>query len=362
MHFGSVISFRRALRVLSLAALVAPIAAQAGEVRFAGQQGHAENPAWSKDGKFIAFEVNRFAGDISMYFAEVSGDIAKEGKAVKLPGASSSFGGSGQVVMNATWHQDGIAVFEGSNQGGQLRLYYAAPGGSVAAEMLGSTKAPGGLSFPTISPDGNKLAFVSDSTGNGDIRTWDRSTDKLTQVTSTPGSESFPSYSREGDRLLFTRKVNDSLAVFEYDVESGSEKQLASGMGDQTRPVHAADGAVVYFSAQAEGKWDLVAVDGDGSNTRKLAEGVRFPIRARPAVSPDGEWVAFAYDDPTRSSKIMIKRLDGSATVEVPTSFVACGEPSLGSQAGRVLLAFTALPSADSDWRFLSVVDVTDKL
>lgn len=335
--------------------------ALAGEVRFA-EEGHAENPAWSRDGKFVAFEVNKFAGDVGMYFAEVTGDIAKDAVRVKLPGASSGFGGSSQVVMNATWHQDGIAVFEGSNAGGQLRLYFAAPGGSVAQEMLSSTKAPGGLTFPVISPDGNRLAFVSDSTGNGDLRTWDRSTDKLTQLTNTTGSESFPAYSPNGTDLLFTRKVNNSLTIYEYDTASGAETQIATGTGDQTRPVYAANNSVVFFSAKAEGKWDIVTVASDGSNPRTLAEGVRFPIRARPALSPDGEWVAFSYDDPTKASKVVLKKVDGSQTVEITTDFVACGEPSLGLQNGRVLLAYTALPSSDSDWRFLYITDVTDRL
>lgn len=360
MSFGSHSLVFRALGGLALSALLSAPAI-AGEVRYA-DEGHAENPAWSRDGKYVAFEVNKFAGDVGMYFAEVTGDIAKDAVRVKLPGGGSSFGGSGQVVMNATWHQDGIAVFEGSNAGGQLRLYFAAPGGSVAQEMLSSSKAPGGLTFPIISPDGNRLAFVSDETGNGDIRTWDRSTDKLSQLTNTTGSESFPSYGSNGTDLLFTRKVNNSLTIYEVDTTSGRETQIATGTGDQTRPVYAADGHIVFFSAKAQDKWDIVTVDADGSNPRTLAEGVRFPIRSRPALSPDGQWVAFGYDDPTKANKIVLKKVDGSRTVEIPTDFVACGEPSLGLQNGRVLLAYTALPSTDSDWRFLYVMDITDRL
>jgi len=362
MPFGSVTCFERTLRGLAFAAaLVLPVASQAGEVRFNGE-GHAENPAWSKDGKYLAFEVNRFEGDIDMYFAEMNGDISKDSMQVKLPGASSGFSSSDQVVMDATWHQDGIAVFEGSNKGGQLRLYYAAPGGSVAAEMLPTTKAPGGLSFPTISPDGNSLAFISDQTGNGDVRTWDRSTDNLNQLTATPVSESFPSYSADGKKLLFTRKENNSLSIYQEDIATKSEKQLASGAGDETRPVYAADGSIVFFSAgKTEGHWDLKAINGDGSNLHMLAEGIRLPIRARPALTPDGKWVAFAYDDPTKANKIVLETIDGSKTIEVPSKYVACGEPAIGLQNGRILLAYTALPSADADWRFLDVVDITDK-
>jgi len=362
MSFAAV---RRTVRGFSFAAVASmlfwPLVGQAGEVRFAGE-GHAENPSWSLDGKFLAFEVNRFAGDIDMYFAELTGDIAKEAMKVKLPGTGSGFGSSDQVVMNATWHKDGIAVFEGSSAGGQLRLYFASPGGASAAEMLPNTKVPGELTFPTISPDGNKLAFISDETGNGDVRTWDRSTDQLAQITDTPASETFPYYSSDGNRLLFTRKQNESLSIYEYNIAAGTEARLASAMGDQTRPVYAANGHVVFFGGQSEGKWDVLIIDADGENKRTLAEGVRFPTRARPALTPDGEWVAYGYDDPTKNDRIVLTKIDGSRSVEIITDFVACGEPSITMQSGRMLLAYTALPSEDSDWRFLYVMDITDRL
>jgi len=362
MSFAAMYRTVRGLSFAAVAALLCwPLVGQAGEVRFQGE-GHAENPSWSMDGRFLAFEVNRFAGDIDMYFAELSGDISKEATKVKLPGTGSGFGASGQVVMNATWHKDGIAVFEGSSSGGQLRLYFASPGGASAAELLANTKVPGARTFPATSPDGNKLAFISDDTGNGDVRTWDRSTDQLNQVTSTPASESFPSYASDGERLLFTRKQNESLSIYEYSLSTNSETALASGMGDQTRPVYAVDGQIVFFSAKSESQWDVVVIDSAGENRRTLAEGVRFPTRARPAITPDGQWVAYGYDDPTKNDRIVLTRIDGSRSFEVTTEFVACGEPALSLQNGRTLLAYTALPSEDSDWRFLYVLDITDRL
>lgn len=350
---------RTGISLVALCTLSAP--ALAGEVRFSGD-GHAENPAWSADGKYLAFEVNKFAGDIDMYFAQITGDIAKDAQKVKLPGAGSGFGASGQVVINAAWHPEGIAVFEGSNQGGQLRLYFAAPGGAAASPMLDQTKAPGGLSQPAISGDGNQLAFISDNTGNGDLSAWDRSTDKLTQLTTTEETESFPDFNKDASKLVFTRKQDDSLTIYEYDLSTGSETPLVSGGTDQTRPIYAAGGRIVFFAGAGENKWNLVVVEADGSGRRTIAEGVRFPTRSRPALSPDGEWVAFAYDDPTKANKIVLARIDGTATAEVKSSYVACGEPSMGLQNGQVILSYTALPSASSDWRALHIVDVTDKL
>lgn len=342
--------------------LVAPMAS-AGPVRVPGE-GHAENPVWSIDGKQLAFEVNRLAGSIEMYIAPVSGDIAKDGVKVTLPGGANAFGGGKQVIANTAWHPAGIAVFEGSNPGGQFRLYYRNPSGGAASEMINSTEIPGDLTFPAIARDGKTMAFIADATGSGDIRTRDSSTNKITQVTNTPYTEVFPQFSVDGSKILFTRKQSNTEDIFYIDLETGSENPVAGGGGDQTRPNYAENGSVVFFDSSrgVEGVWDLAVVGAPGAEKKVLAKAVRLPTRSRPAVSPDGKWVAFAYDDPTKDRQLVIKSVDGSKTVEINTEFRACGEPSIGMQGGRMLLAYTALPASGSDWRFLYVVDVTDKL
>jgi len=340
------------------AALMMSSTAAAGEVRFNGE-GHAQNPVWSLDGKYVAFEVNRFAGSIDLFFAKMGGDVAGDASKVSLPGGGSAFGPSNQVVINPSWHPQGIAVFEGSNQGGEYRLYYAKPDGAAAAEMLTNALAPGGLAFPTISPDGNMLAFISSQSGNGDIRAWNRATNQVAQLTSTDSTEVFPQYNADGKRILFTRKKDHSEDIFEIAAD-GSERAVAGGDGDQTRPTYGAGDRVVYFNSGANDTWDLAEMD--GTSRTVLARGVRLPQRARPALSPDGQWVAYTYDDPTKNTYIELKRLDGTKTVKVTTQFTVCGEPAIGVQGGRVLLAYTALPSSGSDWRFLYVEDITSKL
>jgi Tol biopolymer transport system component len=343
---------------IAVFALGAP--ALAGEVRFAGE-GHAYHPVWSIDGKYVAYEVNRYAGDVDLYMSQVNGDIAKDGVKVTLPGGGNAFGGSGQVVVNPVWHKDGIAVFEGSNQGGQFRLYYHNPGGGAAAELISTTELDGDLTFPTVAPDGKTMGFISDKTGNGDVRTRDTQSNQLSQLTQTSSAEMFPSFSSDGARMLFTRKADGAEDVFEVTVGTGAEKGLASGNGDQTRPAYAKGHIVFFDGSRGEDNWDLVSMSDSGTK-KTLARGVRLPLRSRPAVSPNGEWVAYTFQDPGQGNKVLLTKVDGSKTVEVTTEFTACGEPAIGVQGDRTLLAFTALPNSGSDWRFLYIKDVSDQL
>ncbi len=348
----------RAAVATSMALL--PLAAEADEVNFEGE-GHAYTPVWSLDGKYVAFEVNRYAGDIDLYISQVSGSTSKDGVKVALPGGSNPFGGSGQVVVNPVWHKDGIAVFEGSNQGGQFRLYYHRPGGGAAAELISTTELDGDLTFPSVAPNGSKMAFIADKTGNGDLRTRDTQTNKLGQLTDSGGAEMFPSFSSDGGKLLFTRKADGAEDVFEVAIATGAETSLVQGNGDQTRPAYAKDHVVYFDGSRGEDHWDLVSTSTTGER-RTLARDVRLPLRSRPAVSKDGLWASYTLQDPAMGDKVMVVRVDGSKSVEVETPFTACGEPALGQQGDRVVLAFTALPASGSDWRFLSVRDVTDQL
>jgi len=361
-HISSLMN--RSMRLLVGLAAILPLSASAGEVRFSPEDGHAYNPVWSMDGKHIAFEVNRYdGGSIDLFVSQVSGAIAKDAVKVSLPGGTSKFGSSGQVVSNPTWHPSGMSVFEGSNQGGMYRLYIKAPGGASATELLSTTQASGNLTFPTVSADGNFLAFVSSQTGNGDLRAWDRGKNTVTQLSKSDATESFPEYSADSKRMLFTRLQNFTQDIFEIDLATGTEKSLVSGNGDQTRATYSASGSVVYFTSErGTDQWDIAMADKAGGNKKVLAKDVRLPLRQRPALTPDGQWVAWVSADPTKDSKIMMAKLDGSKTVEVSTEFKGCGEPALTLQNGRVLLAFTFLPASGADWRHLFVMDVTDKL
>ncbi len=342
-------------------AVSAPFSSQ--EVHFSSADGHAYNPNWSADGKYVAFEVVRYDGaSIDLYIASMNRTTPID--AVKVPlwdGSKAS--GNTPVMSNPTWHPNGISVFEGSNQEGTDRLYVYALGEASATELLNAAQAPGDLTFPTMTPDGRQLAFVSSQTGNGDLRIWNRTTNKITQLTNTEATESFPEYSANCRHLLFTRQQRSTQDLFELDLVTNTERAIVSGSGDQTRPIYAADGSIVYFTSERGADlWDIATVDKTGSNKRVIAEDVRLPLRQRPALTPDGRWVAWVSADPTKDGEIALTRLDGTKTVEIPTEYRDCSEPAFTLQNGRVLLAFTFLKASYADWRGLYVMDVTDSL
>ncbi len=323
--------------------------------------GHASNPTWSPDGQHLSFELNKNTNTIGLYLMDVSPSLTGEPAAVKLPG-NCSFGSCDQVLTNPSWHPNSqMAVFEGSNAGGMFRIYMTTPNNpGLTNEMIDMKTAPGHLTFPDVSPDGRGLLFVSGATGHGDVLTWDSGSKATVAQTSTDAPESFPLYAVDGQSVAFNRRDGDSTSVFVKQIGNG-EQALVSGAGDHTRPVHAADGRIVYFDKSVNAaEWELRSAVGD--KMAVLGQNIRLPDRARPALSPDGEWVAMGWGDPTKNHRITIAKIDGSKVVEVNTPYTAAGEPALTERDGRILLAFTALPASDAAWRFVVVEDVTEQL
>lgn len=334
--------------------------AQASQVSV-GVEGHVYNPHWSPNGQYIAFELNRFGDAVDMYIVRIANGNPQVPVKVSIPGVSSSFSGRGTVVAAPVWHPEGTVIFEGSNAGGTQRLYYFAPGGQTAAELLSNAMISGDLTWPTLSPDARNLAFVSDAAGAGDIYQWDQNSNKVTATFTSPFTEASPRYSPDGKVIAFSRKNRGTEDLFLW-AGGASVTAFKGGNGDQSRPVWAGSQVLYFSNERGEGHWDIAIAGQDGGDRRVLAREVRLPMRASPALTPDGRAVVYTMSDPEQADRLMVTLLDGSKTVEIPTGLVACGEPDLVSVGGRVYAAFTALPDKDTDFRQLHILDVTGKL
>ena len=323
-------------------------------------RGHATNPIWSLDGKRLAFESNELSGRIDLFTVEIeNGKPKSQPKQISVNFSSSSFGGPSSVVATGSvWHPQGFLLFEGAYTGTSNRIYINTLSGSPSQQYVRANQLSGDLTWPTLSPSGEQLIFVSDATGDGDLYTMDLRTQKLEPTLQSPHAEMAPQVHPDGS-IAYTRKQGGGEDLFVF--QNGSSNLRASGNGDQTRPVWAGDRLVYFSNERGTEAWDI-AISSPNGQKKTLIKGVRLPFRASPALSPNGQWVSYGLDSSEGSNKIWFTKLDGSKTISFNTGFVACGEPALIEKEGRIYLAYTALPNEGSDWRKLHVSDVTSIL
>ena len=207
-------------------------------------------------------------------------------------------------------------------------------------------------SSPVWSPDGEKIAFLSDRDGTNQIHVMWLDTREVAQLTHLERTPSSLRWSPDGKMLAYTMFLEDTTSilpvklpkrpkganwakpaiiidrlswrrdgrgpvpkgyshVFVMDaVLGGTPKQLTSGDYSHNDPQWSLDGKKIYFSAirkpDAEylnGDSEIYSVDLETLEVDTLTDR-KGPDRV-PVVSPDGEWIAYSgYDDKNYTSHL----------------------------------------------------------
>ncbi len=308
-------------------------------------EGRVEAPTWSTDGRFLAFVV-RSERALELRIAEVGGGGLLATRAVSAPA-----GAAWEEVEPTTFGADGRLVFSARPSGADHdRLWAVSSAGGAAAELLSADDAPERVAGVAASRDGRTLVIVGRRDGWWDLFAREDG-GPLRRLTFSGRQESHPFVDATGGRVIFARPVPDrGLDLYETRLSSGIvEQPVASAPGDDLRPAVGARDTVLWF--HEEDGVDL------RSRERVLAEGVRLPTAGPPALSPDGEWVAFTHEDRDRAGSVHLVDVAGTRGVELPTSYAGCADPALALHEGRLTLAYTALDADDR--RILVLADVS---
>jgi TolB protein len=156
------------------------------------------------------------------------------------------------------------------------------------------------------SPDSQRLAFASNRFGNDDLFVLASQTNSvivessasLTRVTSSSANENQPAWSPDGRRLAYVSDVTGNRQIWMTAADgSGSAVQLSSSAADDTHPSWSADGSEIYFARSTSGLGNVWAIDMDTATWQKTGEhqtskdDIGFDLE--PAISPDGATVVY---------------------------------------------------------------------
>jgi len=208
--------------------------------------------AWNRDSLSVIFSSNR-AGVYQLWKINIDG--------------------SGMVPVSTSGES---AIQPATSRDGKLIVYADASLRSQLLKIPTSSEKPAGIAVShstrvshsaQFSPDGTKIAFVSDRGGSWELWVSDNDGENARQITdfhtSSVGS---PRWSPDGKMIVFDARPEGRSSIYVISDSGGAPRRLSSANSEDKQPTWAPDGEWIYFNSNRDGEMHLWKMRKDGSN------------------------------------------------------------------------------------------------
>ena len=315
-----------------------------------------EGPAWSPDGKTLAYVSNREGGAKQVYLLDVAAGTSR--KLTNLSGGASTVrwvpDGSGVVFTSDVYPDCGVdpactknaedaaakapskarvidsLLFRHWNawqEATRTHVVYKAVSDAPARDLTpGAFNAPhfsvgGGDEFD-VSPDSKELVFARDTekdaaiSTNSDLFIVPLAGGEARRITTRRGADTGPRYSPDGRFIAWRSQSRagyeaDQWELWLYNRQDGSTRRVAADFPNHVDSITwAPDSRTMYVTSPEKGKTAIYEVTLDGKATRVHGEGSSSAI----AVAPDGKTIYFERASLRRPADIYSLSRAGAAT------------------------------------------------
>ena len=239
-----------------------------GMRRIAGFGGQIYSPAWSPDGRRILYATG---GD---EWQLVERDVAT--------GRQTTFNPGGDMIMPpASYAPNGTTVALGIWRGNGSELFEYDMGGTGATRKLTGDRNTVSM-YGVYSPDGRRMAFMSDRIGNPAIYVMDANGGGATMLSPfVSGQSSYytsPSWSPTGTSVVFhgiwNARMRGAFQIMVADADKpGAQIEQITSRGNNEDPSWAPDGRNIVYTSVGDGPGGLYIIDAVSKNRRMLARG-----------------------------------------------------------------------------------------
>jgi len=241
-------------------------------------------PAWTLDGQQIIFSSGPFLSP-NLFRVATSGSgkpqrlatIGEDGSEVAISHRTQ------RLVYTREWNDQNIWRLEIPDSSQRKKV--------SAAPLINSTRVD---FLPEFSPDGKKIAFSSNRGGDFEIWICDGDGSNQQQLTSRGVSCGFPRWSPDGQQIAFASGASaPPWHIYLLSINGGKPKPLTTGLATNAHPNWSRDGRWIYFSSDRSGDWQIWKVPASGGDVVRVTRKGGFGA----FESPDSQWVYYSKND-----------------------------------------------------------------
>lgn len=249
-------------------------------------------PRISPDGNFLAFIRYFSSFKREIFVVPVTG-----GKTLQITNDDAR-------IYGLAWKPDNRSLlFSSFRTTGQLNLWQIEADGKSEPQMISTGSK--NIDELAVSPDGKTIAYVEETTDENIRKISSGETDGL--LIRSSRADHSPQFSPDGSRIVFASERTGNYEIWIADADGKNQRQLTESEDSEGSPRFSPDSKFVAYDAQTAGTSDIYIVSTNGGQPFRLT-GDEFS-NALPAWSTDGKWIFFVSN---RSGENQIWKMPAS--------------------------------------------------
>ncbi len=234
-----------------------------------------EGIAWTADGREIVYGASSSSQIQSLWRVSVSRQGPPKGLPYSLPSAIFPAIARTRPRLVYTWQLSNVNLWRLDVRANQRKM------------LIGSTYED---RFPQYSPDGHRIAFQSNRSGNVEVWTCDADASNCQQLTSFGGPVcGAPRWSPDGHWLALDSRSDGQPEIYLIAADGGAPRRMTHHAANDILPSWSRDGRWIYFASDRGGRYELWKMPKEGGQALQVTRSGGYSS----FESPDGRNVYY---------------------------------------------------------------------